>query len=114
MVAGGYTQRNLDCLADDGRLVTIAVLGGAMAEINVAKLMVRRQTITGSTLRGRTDAFKAALAWEIRREVWPLVAEGRLRPAMDRIYPLAQAAAAHARMEAGEHVGKIVLEVQQP
>ena len=114
MVAGDYTQRNLDCLADDGRLVTIAVLGGAQAEMNMAKLMVRRQTITGSTLRGRPDAFKAALAEEIRREVWPLVARGRLRPAMDRIYPLAEAAAAHARMEAGEHVGKIVLEVKQP
>lgn len=114
MVAGEYTQRNLDCLADDGRLVTIAVLGGARAEVNMARLMVHRQTITGSTLRGRTDAFKAALAAEIRREVWPLVAEGRLRPAMDCIYPLAEAAAAHARMEAGEHVGKIVLEVKQP
>ena len=114
MVAGEYTQRNLDCLADDGRLVTIAVLGGALAQVNMAGLMVRRQTITGSTLRCRTDAFKAALAGEIRREVWPLVEQGPLRPAMDRIYPFAQAAAAHARMEAGDHVGKIVLEVKQP
>ncbi|MFL5334870.1 MAG: NAD(P)H-quinone oxidoreductase [Geminicoccaceae bacterium] len=111
MVAGAYTQRNLDCLNDDGRLVTIAVLGGAQAELNMAKLMVRRHTVTGSTLRGRSDAFKAALASEIAREVWPLVAEGALRPAMDRIFPLDQAAEAHARMEAGEHVGKIVLEV---
>jgi putative PIG3 family NAD(P)H quinone oxidoreductase len=111
MVAGDYTQRNLECLAPDGRLVTIAVLGGAEARIDMARLMVRRHTLTGSTLRTRPDAFKALLAEEIERTVWPLVAEGLLRPAMDRIYPLAEAAAAHARMEAGEHVGKIVLEV---
>ena len=111
MVAGDYTQRNLDCLGESGRLVTIAVLGGAQATINMAGLMVRRQTITGSTLRGRSDAFKALLAEEIARTVWPLVEEGQLRPAMDRVFPLAEAAAAHARMEAGEHVGKIVLEV---
>ncbi len=111
MVAGTYTQRNLDCLADDGRLVTIAVLGGAKAEINLAGLMVRRQTLTGSTLRPRSDAFKAMLAREVAQHVWPLVEEGLLRPEMDRIYPLARAAEAHARMEAGEHIGKIVLEV---
>ncbi len=109
MVAGDYTQRNLDCLAEDGRLVTIAVLGGAQARINMAKLMVRRQTITGSTLRGRPDAFKALLADEIARTVWPLVGEGRLRPEMDQVFPLAAAAEAHARMEAGAHIGKIVL-----
>jgi putative PIG3 family NAD(P)H quinone oxidoreductase len=111
MVAGSYTQRNLDCLAESGRLVTIAVLGGAKAEINMAKLMVRRQTITGSTMRGRSDAFKALLADEIERTVWPLVADGSLRPMMDRIFPLAEAGAAQARMEAGDHLGKIVLEV---
>jgi NADPH:quinone reductase-like Zn-dependent oxidoreductase len=111
MVAGSYTQRNLDCLNEDGRLVTIAVLGGAQAEINMAKLMVRRHTLTGSTLRGRSADFKAALTAEIAQEVWPLVAEGALRPAMDRIFPLDRAAEAHARMEAGEHVGKIVLAV---
>jgi len=113
MVAGSYTQRNLDCLAEDGRLVTIAVLGGARAEIDMARLMVRRQTITGSTLRGRSDAFKAALADEIARVVWPLVESGELRPAMDRTFPLAQAGAAHARMEAGEHIGKIVLAAKE-
>ncbi|MEO7550656.1 MAG: NAD(P)H-quinone oxidoreductase [Croceibacterium sp.] len=109
MVAGSYTQRNLDCLADDGRLVTIAVLGGARAEIDMGKVMMRRHMLTGSTLRARSDTFKALLAAEIEREVWPLVAEGALRPAMDRILPLAQAAEAHARMEAGDHIGKIVL-----
>jgi NADPH:quinone reductase-like Zn-dependent oxidoreductase len=111
MVAGDYTQRNLDCLAEDGRLVTIAVLGGARATLDMARLMIRRHTVTGSTLRGRSNEFKALLADEIARNAWPLVESGALRPAMDRIFPLAQAAAAHARMEAGEHVGKIVLEV---
>ena len=113
MVAGDYTQRNLDCLGVNGRLVTIAVLGGAQATVNMAGLMVKRQTITGSTLRARTDAFKAALAEEIERTVWPFVAQGRLRPAMDRVFPLREAAAAHARMESGEHVGKIVLAVEE-
>ena len=111
MVAGEYTQRNLECLAEDGRLVTIAVLGGAEAAINMARLMVRRQTITGSTLRPRSAEFKALLAQDIRENVWPAVAEGELRPAMDMVFPLAAAAAAHARMESGEHIGKIVLEV---
>jgi NADPH2:quinone reductase len=111
MVAGAYTQRNLDCLAEDGRLVTIAVLGGAEATISVARLMVRRHTLTGSTLRGRSNEFKALLADQIAAKVWPLVESGALRPAMDRIVPLAEAAAAHARMEAGAHVGKIVLEI---
>ncbi|MEO6040760.1 MAG: NAD(P)H-quinone oxidoreductase [Croceibacterium sp.] len=111
MVAGSYTQRNLDCLAEDGRLVTIAVLGGARAEIDMAKVMVRRHTLTGSTLRGRPDAFKALLAGEIERKVWPLVDQGLLRPAMDRIFPLEQAGEAQRRMEAGGHIGKIVLAV---
>jgi len=111
MVAGPYTQRNLDCLADDGRLVTIAVLGGAQATLDMARLMLRRHTLTGSTLRGRSNEFKASLADEIARMVWPLVAGGSVRPAMDRTFPLAQAAAAHTRMEAGEHVGKIILEI---
>lgn len=109
MVAGDYTQRNLDCLAVEGRLVTIAGLGGAKATINVLKLMQRRQTLTGSTLRARTDVFKTLLADEIAREVWPAIDEGHLAPVMDQAFPLAQAAAAHARMEAGEHIGKIVL-----
>lgn len=111
MVAGDYVPRNLKCLAEDGRHVTIAVLGGARAEINMAALMVRRVTLSGSTLRPRTDLFKALLAQEIAENVWPLVAEGELRPVMDRAFPLAEAGAAHARMEAGEHIGKIVLEV---
>lgn len=111
MVAGSYTQRNLDCLATDGRLVTIATQGGFTAEINVGKLMVRRLSLTGSTLRPRSAAFKAALAAEIAREAWPLVADGSLRPLMDRVLPLADVAAAHRAMEAGEIVGKVVLAV---
>jgi len=111
MVAGSYVARNLKCLAPDGRHVTIAVQGGAKAEINMAVVMTRRYTLTGSTLRPRTDAFKAMVAQEILDCAWPLVEEGLLRPVMDARFPLADAAAAHARMEAGDHVGKIVLEV---
>jgi NADPH:quinone reductase-like Zn-dependent oxidoreductase len=111
MVAGDYVPRNLKCLAEDGRHVTIAVQGGAKAEINMAVVMTRRYTLTGSTLRPRSAEFKALVAQEIAVNVWPLVESGELRPVMDRTFPLAQAAAAHARMEAGEHVGKIVLEV---
>ena len=111
MVSGDYVSRNLKCLAEDGRHVTIAVLGGMQAELNMAVVMSRRYTLTGSTLRPRTDAFKTLLAGEIERNAWPLFEEGRLRPVMDRTFPLAEAAAAHARMEAGDHIGKIVLEV---
>ena len=110
MVAGDYVARNLQCLADDGRHVTIAVQGGIRAELNMAHLMMRRHTLTGSTLRARSDEFKALLADEIQRNVWDLVADGELRPVMDRRFPLRDAAAAHARMEAGDHIGKIVLE----
>ncbi|OZA94288.1 NAD(P)H-quinone oxidoreductase [Altererythrobacter sp. H2] len=111
MVSGTYVPRNLKCLAEDGRHVTIAVLGGMTAELNMAVIMSRRLTLTGSTLRPRSDVFKTLLAGEIERNAWPLFADGTLRPVMDRTYRLADAAGAHARMEAGEHVGKIVLEV---
>ena len=111
MVSGDYVARNLKCLAEDGRHVTIAILGGAKAELNMAVVMTRRFTLTGSTLRPRSAEFKRLLAQEIAQNVWPSVESGQLRPAMDRIFPLAEAAAAHAWMEAGEHVGKIVLEL---
>jgi putative PIG3 family NAD(P)H quinone oxidoreductase len=111
MVAGDYVMRNLKCLADDGRHVTIAVQGGVRAEINMAEVMRRRLTLTGSTLRPRSTQFKALLAQEIAATAWPFVESGQLRPVMDRAFPLAAAAAAHARMEAGAHIGKIVLEV---
>ncbi|MEM7780421.1 MAG: NAD(P)H-quinone oxidoreductase [Pseudomonadota bacterium] len=111
MVAGDYVPRNLQCLAEDGRHVTIAVLGGAKAQLFMPLIMMRRLTMTGSTLRPRSDAFKAALADEIVANAWPLFTSGELAPVMDQTFPLAQAAAAHRRMEAGEHIGKIVLEV---
>mgnify|MGYP001040067233 FL=1 len=112
MVGGDYVPRNLACLAEDGRHVSIATLGGGKAEISIGQIMVRRLTLTGSTLRPRSAGFKALLVDEIRSTVWPHVLLGALRPAMDKVFPLAQAAAAHARMEAGEHVGKIVLAVR--
>ncbi len=111
MVSGDYVPRNLKCLAEDGRHVTIAVLGGVKAELFMPMVMMRRLTLTGSTLRPRSDAFKAALADEISANAWPLFTEGECAPIMDQTFPLAEAAAAHARMEAGEHIGKIVLEV---
>jgi NADPH2:quinone reductase len=109
MVGGDYVPRNLACLKEDGRHVTIAVQRGMTAEINIAALMVRRLTMTGSTLRPRPVSFKAQVAQDLLRHVWPLVVEGKLRPVMDHSFPLAQAADAHARMEAGTHIGKIVL-----
>jgi len=111
MVSGDYVARNLKCMAEDGRHVTIAVLGGMKAEVNMALVMSRRLTLTGSTLRPRSDAFKTALADEIVQTAWPLFTSRELKPVMDRAFPLAEAAAAHARMEAGDHIGKIVLEV---
>jgi len=110
MISGDYVPRNLKCLAEDGRHVTIAVLGGAKAELNMAVVMSRRYTLTGSTLRPRSAEFKALLAQEIAQQVWPLVEQGELRPVMDCVLPLADAAVAHGRMEAGDHVGKIVLQ----
>ena len=109
MVAGDYVMRNLKCLADDGRHVTIAVQGGVRAEINMAEVMRRRLMLTGSTLRPRSNQFKALLTQEIVRTAWPFVESGELRPVMDQVFPLADAAAAHARMEGGAHIGKIVL-----
>lgn len=114
MVAGDYVARNLKCLAEDGRHVTIAVQGGVRAELNMAEVMRRRLTLTGSTLRPRSNKFKALLAQEIRETVWPHVLAGALRPVMDTTFALADAAAAHARMEQGNHIGKIVLAVQAP
>jgi len=111
MVSGSYVPRNLKCLAEDGRHVTIAVLGGAKAELNMAVIMMRRFTLTGSTLRARSDAFKASLTAEIAERVWPLVAAGNLRPVMDTQFPLTRAGDAHRRMEKGEHIGKIVLDM---
>jgi NADPH2:quinone reductase len=112
MVGGEYVPRNLQCLAEDGRHVSIAVQGGLMATIPIFDIMRRRLTLTGSTLRPRDTAFKSLVADELARTVWPHVAEGRLKPVIDRTYTLDEAPAAHARMEAGDHVGKIVLTME--
>ena len=109
MVAGDYLPRNIKALADDGRLVMIAQLGGAHASINCWQVMARRLTITGSTLRSRPVAFKAAIAQALRERVWPLLEAGRIRPIIHATFPLAEASRAHAMMDAGEQIGKIVL-----
>ena len=111
MVGGDYVPRNLACLAKEGRHVSIAVQRGATAEVPIFTIMRRRLTLTGSTLRPRSIEFKTMVADEIAKTVWPFVEGGRLKPVIDSIFPLAEAAAAHERMEGGEHVGKIVLEV---
>lgn len=111
MVGGDYIPRNLQCLADEGRNVTIALQRGATAEVNFGLVMQRRLTLTGSTLRPRPVAFKTAVAAALEAKVWPLFASGKLRAVSDMTFPLADAADAHRRMEAGDHVGKIVLTV---
>jgi NADPH:quinone reductase-like Zn-dependent oxidoreductase len=102
----------LACLTDDGRHISIAAQRGPKVELALWEMMRRRLTLTGSTLRGRSIEFKTLLADEIARVVWPEVEQGRFRPVIDTIFPLEQAAEAHRRMEGGEHVGKIVLEVE--
>ena len=113
MVGGDYVARNLKCLAEDGRHVSIAVQRGAKAEIPVFTIMQRRLILTGSTLRARDTEFKTLVADELHRIVWPHVEAGRLKPLIDKTFPLERAADAHARMDAGEHVGKIVLVTDQ-
>ncbi len=109
MVAGDYIRRNLKALADDGRCVMIAMLGGAKAEINAWELMRRRLTLTGSTLRPRSDEYKAGLAVQLRRHVWPLLESGRIAPVVHAVFPLENAAQAHRLMDSGAHIGKIIL-----
>jgi NADPH:quinone reductase len=113
MVGGDYLPRNLSCLAEEGRHVSIAVQRGPTAEIQIFDIMRRRLTLTGSTLRPRSIEFKTMVADEIAKTVWPYVEGGRLKPVIDSVFPLTRAAEAHARMEADIHVGKIVLEVAQ-
>lgn len=110
MVAGEYIGRELQCLADDGRIAIIAVQGGVKSEINAGEVLRRRLTITGSTLRPRPIAFKGAIAQSLRDRVWPLIEAGRIKPIINTVFPAAQAAAAHALMESSEHVGKIMLD----
>jgi NADPH2:quinone reductase len=110
MVAGNYVTREIGCLANDGRIAIISVLGGVQAELDVGQLLFRRLTIMGTTLRPRSVEFKAAIAAELRERVWPLIASRRIRPVIARVFPAAQAALAHALMESNQHVGKIVLD----
>ncbi|MFM9841894.1 MAG: NAD(P)H-quinone oxidoreductase [Dongiaceae bacterium] len=109
MVGGDYIPKNLKCLAVEGRLVQIAFLKGSTAEINLLPLMMKRQTLTGSTLRPRSVAQKAEIAQSLREKVWPLLASGKIAPVIYKTFPLAQAADAHRLMESSAHVGKIVL-----
>ena len=111
MVAGDYIPREITCLADDGRLVIIALLGGAKATVDLSQVLRRRLTITGSTLRPRPVAFKAAIAANLRKHVWPLLESRKIKPVIYKTFPLEQAAQAHALMETSTHIGKIVLKV---
>jgi len=111
MVGGDYIERNYDAAAMDGRVVQIAFLGAPKAEVNFTKLMVKRLTHTGSTLRPRSNADKAKMVAAIEEKVIPFLREGRIKPVMDRTFPLEKAADAHRRMETSEHIGKIVLQV---
>lgn len=111
MIGGDYLPRNLSCLAEDGRHVSIAVQRGATAEIPIWTVMAKRLVLTGSTLRARSVEFKSALAADILEKVWPHVVAGRLKPVIDSTFPLSAAADAHRRMESSEHVGKIVLKI---
>jgi putative PIG3 family NAD(P)H quinone oxidoreductase len=111
MVAGDYTERNIAAAAEEGRIVQIAVLGGAEIKINIARVMMKRVTLTGSTLRPRTREAKAGFARALEAKVWPLLASGKVGVVMDSTFPLAKAADAHRRLESGAHVGKVVLVV---
>jgi NADPH2:quinone reductase len=111
MVGGDYLPREIGCLADDGRIVLIALLGGSKAMLDMGQVLRRRLTISGSTLRPRPVAFKAAIAAQLRARVWPLLEARRIKPVIYQTFPLEQAAAAHALMESGTHVGKIMLQV---
>ena len=111
MVAGDYVAREVDCLAEDGRLVIIALQGGVKAGFNAARVLTRRLHITGSTLRPRPVEFKGKIAAALRETVWPLIESGTIRPVVHATFPAAEAAQAHALMESSQHVGKIVLQM---
>jgi NADPH2:quinone reductase len=109
MVGGDYVDRELKCLADDGRIVIIAFLGGSKATLNLNDILRRRLTVTGSALRPRSVEFKGAIAKNLREKVWPLVEAGKIKAVIHKTFPLAEASKAHALMESSAHIGKIVL-----
>ena len=111
MVAGPYFPKNIEALRTGGRLVHIAAQAGGTVELAILKIMQKRLVITGSTLRPRSADEKARLAAEVERVVWPWIAAGKVKPIIDRIFPLAEAGVAHAWLEGGEHLGKVVLQV---
>jgi NADPH2:quinone reductase len=111
MVGGDYVPRELKCLADEGRLIFIASLGGVKAEIDIFEIQRRRIVISGSTLRPRPIEFKGAIARNLREKIWPLIEAGKIKPVIYKTFPLAQAAEAHRLMESSQHIGKIVLTV---
>ena len=111
MIGGEYLNRNVSCMKPDGRLVQIALMGGAKGELNLGRVMMNRLTVTGSTLRARSAAFKGEIAAALREKVWPLLEAGDIAPVIHRTFPLAEAAAAHALMEESGHIGKIILEI---
>ncbi len=110
MVAGDYIPRELEALAEGGRLVIIATLGGRTADIDAGVIMRRRLTVTGSTLRARAVAFKGAIASQLHDQVWPLLEAGKIRPVIHQVFPVAEAAQAHALMESSAHIGKLMLQ----
>ena len=111
MVGGDYIAREIDCLADDGRIAIIATLGGSRSTVDVGQVLRRRLTITGSTLRPRPAAFKGAIAAKLKQRVWPMFEAGKIKPVIYEVFPLDQAAAAHKLMESSQHVGKIMLQI---
>lgn len=111
MVGGSYVPREIDCLADDGRIALIALLGGAKATVDLGQVLRRRLTITGSTLRPRSIDFKSAIAEKLQTRVWPLIETGKIKPVIHKVFPLEHASDAHALMESSTHIGKIVLEI---
>ena len=114
MVAGDYVERDIHALADDGRIVILAILGGPRGTVAFDQVLRRRLTITGATLRPRSTQFKGAIAAALHEKVWPLIESGRIRPVVHSTFPLAAAASAHRLMESGDHIGKIVLDVAGP
>jgi NADPH2:quinone reductase len=111
MIGGDYFPRNLKCMATDARLVQIAIQNGAKAEINLLPIMLKRLTLTGSTLRSRDDGFKAGIAQKLHENVWPILATGKIKPIINSTFALKDAALAHELMESSRHIGKIILEV---